>query len=564
MKSIRAKRILIAFSPFLLGFLLSFFPQKSEGPLRIIQVQKNQPGLERVLSTLQIECLQEMVGSYLLRLDLTELLELNKRGIKFRRLTPFDRKKVYLLARINSLAELIQVKNHFRVINLEGNDYLLITDNPAAVGELPLSVKKRQLPAVGLAFTGKALLPEQYTWRQVLDEVYLQLADEVSTDNLRGYVTGLQNFSTRFALTANCLQAGQYIYDFFSSLGLRPHFQDFTYSGATCRNIIAEIRGLTYPEQVVIICAHYDSISDQRWTLAPGADDNASGTAAVMEAARILVNHPLDFTVRFIAFSAEEQGLIGSQRYVQTQLSTKEKILGVINLDMIAYADLRPEDLDVIGNSNSSWLVDRVITMTGTYGVAPGKKIIDPSFVYSDHASFWDRGISAVCAIEDADVPNPYYHQTTDTVDTLNFEFYRASTRGSLVTFADLAQLIKPGFPATPRNFSLRISAYASIFNYLRKVHLTWDAVPGVSGYNVYRSNYSHGNYRKLNSSPVPITEFVDTLLPGDLPYYYVVTAVDSLNRESNYSRELVVVPGINLQTSVNNIFLNLSRMSGN
>lgn len=552
------KPFLITIFPVLLLFLISFSLKSHDGILRLIQVQKNQSGLENVLKRLRLECLQEMSGSYLLRVDTRELLALRNRGIKLRTLGFFDRKKIYLVARITTSSDLNQVRNLLVVINLEGNDYLLIAENSSVVDMLPLSVRKRILPSTGLAFRGTVSIPEQFSWRQALDEILQQIADEVSTDNLRTYVTALQNFGTRYTLTANCLQAAQYIYDYFLSLGLEPEFQDFTYGGVISgRNVVAEIRGLTYPEQVVIICAHYDSTSDQRWTLAPGADDNASGTAAVMEAARILNTFPLDFTVRFIAFSAEEQGLIGSLSYVQIKLSPEEEIIGVVNLDMIAYADQMPEDLDVIGNSNSSWLVDRVVAMTATYGPAPGKKIINPSFVYSDHASFWDRGISAICAIEDADVPNPYYHRTTDTVDTLNFEFFQSSTRGGLVALADLGQLIKPGFPPTPRNFNLKTSTYASIFNYIRKVLLTWEAEPGVAGYNIYRSNYSHGNYQKLNSGLILEAEFADLLYSADVPYYYVVTSVDSLNRESNYSRQLLITTGIKFETVVNTLFLN-------
>jgi hypothetical protein len=455
------KLSLIAIFPFLLFFLMSFSIRNHDGILRLIQVQKNQPRLENILQKLQLECFQEMSDCYILRVDFKELLALRDRGIKLRTLTLYDRKKIYMVAWITTSSDLNQVRNLLRVINLEGNDYLLIAEDRAVVDMLPLSVSKRILPSTGLAFPGMVSIPEQFSWRQVLDEILQQIADEVSMDDLQTYVTALQNFETRYTLTTNCLQAAQYIYDYFLSLGLQPRFQDFTYGGViNGRNVMAEIRGLTYPEQVVIICAHYDSTSDQRWTLAPGADDNASGTAAVMEAARILSNRPLDFTVRFIAFSAEEQGLIGSLSYVQTQLSPEEEIIGVINLDMIAYADL--------------------------------------------------------------------------------------------------GQLIKPGFPPAPRNFSLKTSSYASIFNYIRKVLLTWEAEPGVAGYNIYRSNYRHGNYQKLNSGLIYETEFTDLLYSADVPYYYVVTSVDSLNRESNYSRQLAVTAGIKFATVANVLFLNL------
>ncbi|MCR4396602.1 MAG: Zn-dependent exopeptidase M28 [Candidatus Saccharicenans sp.] len=554
----RFRRRWLLLLPAILFFSLSLFtdlPPVQPAGLRLVLVPKYQPRLEAILGREKIECLQELQDSYIMRLDREEGLRLRSHGLKFRLLTVYDRGLVYALARASRAADLELIRSRFRAIFLEGNDYLLLAREPAELEELPVNIRRRLLPASGHSLAELTLLPEEFIWQRVQDQLYEQLAGEVSADNLRQEVVNLQNFGTRYAPTGNCLQAGQYIYDHFSSLGLSPSYQEFYYSTYLCRNVIAQVTGQTYPEQVMIICAHYDSTSDQRWTLAPGADDNASGTAAVLEAARIISGHPLDFTVRFILFSAEEQGLIGSLRYVQEKLSPAENILGVLNLDMVAYADYLPEDLDLIGNRSSGWLVDRLAALVGTYGPVPGKKIIDASFVYSDHAPFWDRGIAAVCAIEDASVPNPYYHKTTDTVDTLNFDFYRAAARGSLISLADLAQVIRPGYPATPRNFNLSLSTQASIFNHLKAVHLNWDPVPGAAGYNLYRSPVPHANFQKINSSLIQDNEYIDNLLGTEAVFYYAVTAVDSLNRESNFSRELAVNAGLTPLNSLRLLF---------
>ena len=104
---------------------------------------------------------------------------------------------------------------------------------------------------------------------------------------------------------------------------------------------------------MVIVCAHYDSTSTQATTHAPGADDNASGTAAVMEMARVLAGYQFDYTIKFIAFSAEEWGLYGSRHYAQAAKQRGEQIVGVVNLDMIGYVDLEPEDLDIVVDGQS-------------------------------------------------------------------------------------------------------------------------------------------------------------------------------------------------------------------
>ncbi|MCX8159367.1 MAG: M28 family metallopeptidase [Candidatus Saccharicenans sp.] len=548
----------------LIFFCQSFLPEKQPASLLIVQVQKNQPGLETVLWQEKIECLQELEGSYLLRLDREEAVKLSGRKIRLKRLAFYDQNLIYLIARVTGAADLELVRGRFKAIFLESRDYLLVSPDASALEELPVTVRRRFLPASGKTLIPGVILPEEFSWRQVQDELYELIAAEVSADNLKDRVTDLQNFGTRYAPTANCLQAGQYIHDYFLGLGLPAYYQEFYYSSYLCRNVISEIRGQTYPEQVVILCAHYDSTSDQRWTLAPGADDNGSGTGAVLEAARILAGRPFDFTVRFILFSAEEQGLVGSLRYVQERLNASENILAVINLDMVAYTDVVPEDLDLIGDRNSSWLVERVAALSGAYGPVAGKKIIDASFIYSDQASFWDRGIAAICAIEDADVPNPYYHRTTDTVNTLNFDFYRAAVRGSLISLAYLAQAIRPGYPLTPKNFILSVGTHASIFNHLKGVYLSWEAVPGAAGYNVYRSTEPHTNFQKINNGLVPDPHYSDILLASDSTFHYAVTAVDSLGRESNFTRVLAVKAGLNPVNSLRHLLWSLFGFSWN
>jgi Zn-dependent M28 family amino/carboxypeptidase len=273
--------------------------------------------------------------------------------------------------------------------------------------------------------------------------------------------------------------------------------------------------------------------------LAPGADDNASGTAAVMEAARILANQSFDFTVKFICFSAEEWGLYGSQDYAVEARQRGEDIVAVINLDMIAYTDSIPEDLDIIGNQSSEWLADRFFSTAVAYTTLDIYKIINPSFNRSDHSSFWDSGYSAILGIEDAFISNPYYHRTSDTIDTLNLDFITEVAKASLATAADLAQPVSS--PQTPTGITSRSQVISSLFSSIKTAFLDWDTNQDpVIGYNIYRTTASHSDYQRLNSSPLVQTYYMDENLDADTPYYYVVTSVDSLDNESNYSKEVV------------------------
>lgn len=180
---------------------------------------------------------------------------------------------------------------------------------------------------------------------------------------------------------------------------------------------------------VFLVTAHYDAIGfrshDWRnWAdPAPGADDNASGVAAVMEVARLAAaGTPYPFDVQFILFDGEELGLLGSHVYADSLAHQGARILGVLNMDMVAY-NARTDSLVVMTNRASSLLADYLL---GTEGRAP-----QPNFqfvrsvnnlAYSDHSPFWDNGYPAILLIENVAIVqhNPNYHKVTDTPDYLS------------------------------------------------------------------------------------------------------------------------------------------------
>lgn len=133
-----------------------------------------------------------------------------------------------------------------------------------------------------------------------------------------------------------------------------------------------------------------------------------------------------------------------------------------------------------------------------------------------------------------------------------------------MISLVDLAQIIRPGYPATPKNFNLAVGTQASIFNHLRGVYLSWEAVPGAAGYNVYRSTEPQANFQKINSSLIYDSRYVDVLLAAMTTFYYKVTAVDSLNRESNSSRVMAVNAGVNPVNSFRYLLWSLFGFSWN
>jgi len=242
------------------------------------------------------------------------------------------------------------------------------------------------------------------------------------------------------------------------------------------KNIVATKPGTVSTEQV-IICGHADDTSPDYNNRAPGADDNASGTAAAIEAARVMASSDFKRTIKFIGFSGEEQGLYGSGEYAAEAKGRGDVINAVLNFDMIGYVDVAPEDIDVIGNTPSTWLVDFAIDCAQAY--VPGlltKRTINPNESGSDHYMFWQAGYDAILSIEDENVPYPYYHTVNDTLGNLTMSFCANVVRMGVATLAELAQPdTLASVPWTPAVAS-GVSAYPNPFNASTRVAFALDA----------------------------------------------------------------------------------------
>jgi hypothetical protein len=429
-------------------------------------------------------------------------------------------------------------------IQLETGLFLFWSETESFWDSLPDSVHLKSIGAgtpLRISFAEAPAAEIQET-ESAPDPAIASLVAAVSKDNLASSIRHLQDFQTRRITTTNCEAAGTYIHDTFAAQGLDTAYDPFSFfyqsASGTTRNVIATLPGKTDPSKVVLIGAHYDSTSNLPLILAPGADDNASGSAAVMEIARIMRTQLFDYTVRFACFSAEEIGLIGSRHYASEAVARGESILAMIDLDMIGFAAKQNEDLDIIANAPSAWLADLFLSAAGTYTSLPVIKAISPSVVGSDHSPFWDQGYSAVMAIENYPLMNPYYHKTSDTIDTLDLDFAANATRAALATASILAQ--PTSTPLVPSNLTARSETVRSLFRRLKNVVLTWqNNDTTVTGYNVYRATGTTAGFAKTNATPLRATEYVDRYLPPDQIYSYMVTAVDAKGRESRYSRQV-------------------------
>ncbi len=236
------------------------------------------------------------------------------------------------------------------------------------------------------------------------------------------------------------------IFNAFQAFNLAPYLDAFTYGGNTYYNVVATRLGSVYPNRYYIVGAHYDSVNN------PGADDDASGVAGVLEAARVLSQYDFDSTLIFIAFDREEQGLVGSNAYATSHAA--DDIRGMVAMDMIAYNPSGASAL-IYGRPASNSVKTALAAALAAYG---GLTAIDGGILdQSDHAPFEWRNKPAALLIESYVWSNPYYHQPADSVDTanyLNYAYATDMTRG-VVGYLALAAGIQESVAAVPEPSAL-------------------------------------------------------------------------------------------------------------
>jgi len=255
--------------------------------------------------------------------------------------------------------------------------------------------------------------------------------------------------------------AERYLLDEFQQLGLHTSTHAFQSLGGTYHNVVASIpaRDGCGDRPPLILGAHYDTVMDS-----PGADDNASGLAVLLEVARRLTGVPLAREVRFIGFCLEEADLLGSLAYVADLRGRSAALLGAIVLECVGFTRSDPgsqrapaelpiavppcgDFLAIVANSESTALaeaieqsVNREVPELRTASlVVPGQGELFPDTRRSDHAAFWRYGYPAVMLTDTADFRNPHYHRASDTLETLDFVFMQQVAAAVTVAAIDLA-----------------------------------------------------------------------------------------------------------------------------
>jgi Zn-dependent M28 family amino/carboxypeptidase len=253
-----------------------------------------------------------------------------------------------------------------------------------------------------------------------------------------------------------------YLHRQFSEAGLTVTKQHFQALGGTHHNVIGTALPATQPSQStppLILAAHFDTVQGS-----PGADDNTSALAVMLQVARQVRAMKLTRPVRFIAFNLEEENLLGSFAYTALLRKNREAIHGAIVLECVGYASHQHNSqkippgvpiavpttgnfLAVIGNERSRDLTGSITqVMKSHLPIVPlvvpdnGEKL--PDTRRSDHTSFWERSFPAVMLTDTANFRNPHYHRSTDTLDTLSLDFIASVADG--VTAAVMALAARP------------------------------------------------------------------------------------------------------------------------
>lgn len=203
-------------------------------------------------------------------------------------------------------------------------------------------------------------------------------------------------------------------------------------------NVIATRLGRVYRRQQYLIGGHIDDVPSSG--NAPGADDNATGTIAGLIAAKYIRGIPFKRTIKFVAWNAEEQGLVGSDYYASEASARGDSIRGYLNGDMLAY---ETSNMDYIWcyNANrpgSIAISTKFNQMNTDYSLGLRVLVSTSAPAWSDMYSFWINGYDAICNIEDDN--NPYYHTSMDRINTLDTVYYCKVVKCMVATLLELAE----------------------------------------------------------------------------------------------------------------------------
>jgi len=293
---------------------------------------------------------------------------------------------------------------------------------------------------------------------------FLPLSEEEKhiSSNLRTYVFMLADEigERNIWQPARLHAAAEYIHSTWQGQGFDVKHQQYEAKGIESANLIIEMHGVSLPEQIIIVGAHYDSVLGS-----PGANDNGTGVAALLEISRLLKGKRLDRTVRLVAFTNEEppfflHGNMGSRIYAARSRARNENIVGMLSLETMGFYSDAPGSqaypfpfsffyphtanfIGFVGNIRSRHLVKLSLAAFRHTTRFPSEGTAAPGWItgigWSDHWSFWREGYRAIMVTDTAFFRYDPYHTRQDTPDKIDYNRLARVTKGLAEVVTELA-----------------------------------------------------------------------------------------------------------------------------
>lgn len=250
------------------------------------------------------------------------------------------------------------------------------------------------------------------------------LLAQLSRSSLSANLTQLVSWSTRYSTSSFYRLAADWSKEQLETIGYDTRLETIAVGSSTSQNVIADRPGdLSETKDLILAIAHLDSINipGGENAIAPGADDNGSGSAGLLEIAKVFKTHQNKHDLRLILLGGEEQGLFGSKQYVASLDTTEQaRIKAVLNMDMIGGLNTTTPTVLLEGAPISQAIIDALSEAAATYTELTVQTSLNP--FASDHVSFIEREIAAVLTIEGGDSANSNIHSANDTLDRINYD----------------------------------------------------------------------------------------------------------------------------------------------
>ena len=382
-------------------------------------------------------------------------------------------------------------------------------------------------------FNKKAALPRLSRDFPVVTEVdprIQEMLDPVSQDSMQATVQHLQDYGHRLWNSENAFTASDWIAGRMQALGLEVEQQPFyanTWlgSGEAAPNVIGIQRGTLYPDTYVVCGSHFDSFSWDAYYggMAPGADDNATGVASVLESARIMTQYEFEYSIVYCAFGCEEMGLYGSEAYASRCQQEGMDIIGYFNNDMNGYLYGDQIHIDCIYPNSVEPIGAYYMNVGSVYYPELPIRHVNFNEGDSDHTSFNNHGYMGIYPFEDYQHYSPYIHTVNDLIGN-SVNSFAMGQQYCQMNIACLAEIANP-VGETPQVYCNPVRNFVieyPIFKDLSWLYLQWEAPEeGSTGelehFDIYRNNVV------IATLDNDVYVYEDTITVGALAEYFIM-----------------------------------------